>query len=128
MRFRFPLLPGEFDIPDEWWAEAGTDKFSCTQAAYRSAPTAVLVPLCEIEPPFRRRETMHDWNGFCRKRFVSVLKGFVADTEIEPVPLIRLSTTDFPPALFKYRVRDGYHRFYASVAAGFECLPARIDG
>jgi hypothetical protein len=29
-------------------------------------------------------------------------------------------------AIRDYRVRDGFHRFYASIAAGFECLPGAI--
>jgi len=127
MRFRFPLLPGEFEIPDDWWTEAGMSGFVAPGRAYRSTGTAVPVSLREIEPPFRLPECMIDWNGFNRPRLISILKGFVAATEIAPVPLIRLASTDFPPAPFDYRVRNGFHRFYASVAAGFECLSAVID-
>jgi hypothetical protein len=67
-----------------------------------------------------------DWCGFDRARLISVLKGITMGDEIEPVPLIELPTSDFPPAPYRYRVRNGYHRFYASIAAGFECLPAVI--
>jgi hypothetical protein len=42
---------------------------------------------------------------------------------MEPVPLLKLPA----PAPYAYRVRDGYHRFFASIAAGFECLPAVIS-
>ena len=81
MRYSFPRLPGEFEIPDQWLSEAGMTGFVASgRRAYCSAETAVLVPLREVEPPFR------------------------------------------------YRVRNGFHRFYASVAAGFECLPTIIDG
>jgi hypothetical protein len=128
MRHRFPLLPGEFDIPDSWWGEADMRGFVPSGRAYYSIAGAILVPLREIEPPFRLPETMLDWNGFDRLRLMSILKGFVAGTVIVPVPLIRLPHADFPPAPFGYRVRDGFHRFYGSVAAGFECLPAVIDG
>lgn len=128
MRFRFPLLPAEFEIPDEWWEEAGMTKFSCTRPAYRSTAAAILVPFREIEPPFRLPEARLELNGFDRSRLVSVLRGFVSASEIEPVPLICLPSAAFPPAPFKYRVRNGYHRFYASVAAGFEYLPALVDG
>lgn len=27
MRFPYPLLPAEFEIPDEWWTEAGMTAF-----------------------------------------------------------------------------------------------------
>jgi hypothetical protein len=128
MRYSFPLLPGEFEIPDQWWAEAGMTGFvPVGRRAYCSAETAVLVPLRDVEPPFRLQECKLDGNGFDRLRLISILRGFVAATEIVPVPLIRLPSADFPPAPFGYRVRDGFHRFYASVAAGFECLPSIIE-
>jgi len=56
-----------------------------------------------------------------------VLKGIVSGAEIAPVPLIELPSGDFlARAPYRYRVRNGVHRFYASIAAGFECLPATI--
>lgn len=128
MRFRFPLLPGEFEIPDEWWVEAGMTGFVPFGHTYRSTATAVAVPLREIEPPFRVPERGLDSNGLDRSRLISVLKGFAAATEIAPVTLVMLPSSDFPPAPFRYRVRDGFHRFYTSAAAGFACLPAPPDG
>ncbi len=127
MRFRLPLLPGEFEIPDEWWAKARMAGFVPLGKTYHSTATAVAVPLHEVEPPFRLPEGVLDWNGFDRSRLISVLNGFVAAQEIAPVSLLFLPSGDFPPAPFRYRVRDGFHRFYASVAAGFECLPALPD-
>jgi len=46
--------------------------------------------------------------------------------EIPPVPVVALPPADDPAAPFAYRVCDGFHRFYASVAAGFEMLPVVI--
>jgi hypothetical protein len=43
---------------------------------------------------------------------------------MEPVPLLKLPDGDFLRPPYGYRVRDGYHRFFASIAAGFECLSA----
>jgi hypothetical protein len=55
---------------------------------------------------------------------VRILKWFIIGVEIEAVLLLRVSSVDeITPPQFQYRVRDGYHRFYASVAAGFESLP-----
>jgi hypothetical protein len=101
--------------------------FTRTGTAYRSKPAAVAVPLREIEPPYRTPWTPKDGRGFERTRLVSVLSGIAKGVEIEPVPLLKLPAGDFPPAPYGYRVRDGYHRFFASVAAGFECLPAVIS-
>jgi hypothetical protein len=126
MRFPFPLLPAEFEIPDDWLREAGMVGFIPSGSAYRSTAEATAAPLREIEPPFRFPECPKDWRGFDRARMIAVLTGIATGAEIAPVPLCELALEDFPPAPFRYRLRDGLHRFYASVAAGFECLPAVI--
>jgi hypothetical protein len=122
------MLPAEFELPDEWWNEAGMAGFSPGGRAYRSAADARLVSLRTIEPPFRFPERPLDWRGFSHERLVRVLSGIATDAEIEPVPVVELLPTDFPRRPFQYRVCDGLHRFYASVAAGFECLPVVIVG
>jgi hypothetical protein len=124
MRYPIPNYPCEFEIPEAWLTEAGMDGFTRTAPAYRSTAAAVAVPLHEIEPPYRT--PAKDWRGFDRARLISVLNGIAMGAEIEPVPLLELPTGDFPPARYRYRVRDGFHRFYASIAAGFACLPAVI--
>ncbi|WP_028229668.1 hypothetical protein [Paraburkholderia ferrariae] len=126
MRFRFPLLPAEFEIPDAWWADAGMAAFRPGASSYRSTPDALLVPLQAIEPPFRNPEVIRDWRGFDRARMISVLSGMATGAEMPPVPVVALPTTDYPAAPFAYRVCDGFHRFYASVAAAFEMLPVVI--
>ena len=127
MRFSFPLLPAEFDIPDDWWMEAGMTGFKPSGSAYRSSAIAKFIPLREIEPPFRHPEYPLDCRGFDRARLISVLSGFVANMEIETVPLFALPALEsWEPAPFRYRVKDGFHRFYASIAAGFTCLPVTI--
>jgi hypothetical protein len=122
MRFPLLFLPCEFEIPDDWWTAAGMEGFTPSGRAYHSTAVATPVPLREIEPPLRSPEQPLDWHGFHRARLISLLKGIAAGAEIEPVVLRGLPPADWPP--FRYSVRDGYHRFYASVAAGFECLPA----
>lgn len=124
MRFYYPCYPAEFEIPDDWWAEAGMSGFRPASASYLSSdPAAQIILLREIEPPFRFPEHRKDFGGFDRGRLVSILSGFAAGAAIEPVPLLALPTPEFQPAPFRYRPRDGFHRFYASVAAGFNSLP-----
>jgi hypothetical protein len=95
------------------------DGFTRTAPAYRSTAAAVPVPLREIEPPYR---------GPDRRRLISVLNGIATGAEIEPVPLLQLPP-DLPSrAPYGFRVLDGFHRFYASIAAGSERLPASIVG
>jgi hypothetical protein len=126
MRYAMPNFPCELEIPDDWLAEAGAIGFVPTTRAYRSSSDAVLVPLTDIEPPYRVLKVAKDWRGFDRSRFISVLKGIVTAAEIEPVPLLELPTCEFGPNTYRFRVRDGFHRFYASMVAGFECLTATI--
>lgn len=100
--------------------------FTRTASAYRSIAAAVSVPLQQIEPPYRRPEK--DCRGFDRQRLISVLNGIATGAAIAPVPLLKLPP-DLPSrAPYGFRVLDGFHRFYASIAAGFECLPASIVG
>jgi hypothetical protein len=126
MRFRFPLLPAEFEIPDAWWTEAGMLTFRPLAPSYRSTPDAVALSLREIEPPFRNPEVIRDWRGFDRARMIRVLSGIATGAEMPPVPVAALPSTDDPAGPFAWRVCDGFHRFYASVAAGFEMLPVMI--
>jgi hypothetical protein len=126
MCFHFPVLPAEFEIPDAWWTEAGMTAFGPGAPSYRSTPDAVLVPLREIEPPFRNPEVIRDWRGFDRARMIRVLSGMASGAEMPPVPVVALPPADDPAAPFAWRVCDGFHRFYASVAAGFERLPVVI--
>ncbi len=123
-----PRHPCDFELPDTWLAEAGIDGFTAIAAAYRSTAGAVLVPLHDIEPPTRFVAYPKDGHGFDRGRLVSVLAGIVAGAEIEPVSLMALEPAgEFQPFPYCYRVRDGYHRFYASIAAGFTNLPGVVS-
>jgi hypothetical protein len=137
VRFPFPLLPAEFEIPDEWWIEAGMAGFTPSARGFRSAAGSTLIPLRDIEPPYRNSTAPKDWRGFDRTRLISVLAGIATGAEVAPVPVLGMPQPAEPsdPSLswivprspFSHRVKDGYHRFYASVAAGFECLPVTVS-
>ena len=128
MRFPMPNFPCEFEILDEWWIEAGMPSFTRHRPAYRSTTTNI-VGLDDIEPIFRRLCTPRDWHGFRRDGLVSILRGFVADDEIPPIELLILPVLhDLSGDPFKFRVVNGYHRFYASIAAGFAFVPATMRG
>ena len=126
MRFQFPVLPAEFEIPDSWWADGGMTAFRLGAPSYRSSAEAVMVSLREVEPPFRNSEVIRDWRGFDRARMTLVLSGISSGAEMPPVPVVALPLADDLAGPFAYRVCDGFHRFYASVAAGFEKLPVVI--
>ena len=118
-----PNFPCEFELPDEWWIEAGMHNFVRTTPCFTSKDAEASVLLTKIEPPFRHPTVTKDWNGFDRDRLVRVLSGISNSVDMPPVNVA--SRTD-PGSPYLYRVRDGYHRFYASVAAGFDKLPAII--
>jgi hypothetical protein len=128
MRFALPLLPAEFEIPDDWWTEAGMAGFKPTEQTYRSTDEATdAIALRDIEPPFRWPEVPKDFRGFDRERMIAVLSGIAIGVSLPPVPLLILpALPDISRAPFAYRVLDGVHRFYASVAAGFTALPATV--
>lgn len=85
-----------------------------------------LVPLRDIEPPIRQPEFLMDWRGLERHRIVDAFTGFVTNSSIPPINLLELTMHDISGLPFKFRVIDGMHRFYASVAAGFIRIPATI--
>jgi hypothetical protein len=103
--------------------------FPATANAYRSTPETVLVALTDIIPPMRKPAYPKDWRGFERTRLIDLLRGIVADEQIDPVSLIELWPASDPmlSLAYRYSVRDGFHRFYASIIAGFTELPASIQ-
>jgi hypothetical protein len=127
MRAPMPNYPCEFEIPDEWWVAAGMADFTPGQPAYRSTPGSRLVPLREIEPPHLDLSKPRDWCGFDRVRMLRILSGLKEDAEMRPVVLLESVVDDVPSCKsYTYRALDGYHRFYASIAAGFQFLPASV--
>ena len=120
MRFSTPSgVP--FEIPDDLWAETQMIAFKPTGRAYpcQANPPPELVPISDIEPIIRSQP--FDFSGLHRDRFARILEGFVSCSDLPPIEVHRL-----PNGAFPFGLRDGYHRFYASAAAGFECVPARV--
>lgn len=122
MQIPYPFFPATFEIPDDWIAEAGV-VLPLSGTSYASAG-ATLVPVDEIEPPVRNLTHPLDFRGFDRARLVNLLAGMRDGVELPPVRLARVDGPDFPPARFHFRVIDGFHRYHASLAAGFAQLPA----
>ena len=124
MQFPFPCHPASFELLDAWLAEAGAVGFTATAQAFATTDRATdVVPLTNIEPPFRLRGYPKDFEGFDRARMVRILAGIVAGDAICPPKAIRLPRYEFMPSPFGFRIWDGLHRFYASIAMGFTHLP-----
>ena len=99
--------------------------FAPAAESFRSTYTAELISLRTIEPPYRNVEHPKDHLGFSQPRMISVLRGIVGNEQIEPVRLLKLPAEGFAEP-YLYRVRDGYHRVYGSIALGYRLLPANV--
>jgi hypothetical protein len=105
-------------IPTEWLTEAGLQHFSATTQSFLCTAQHVLIPLANIEKMVRILPL--DANGFRRDKMMPVLVGIRDAADIKPpVPVERVG-------IDRYRLRDGTHRFYASLALGFSHLPCDI--
>lgn len=121
---RFWLPDGRpFDIPLEWWTEAGMDHFERgPDKSYVGRPNLNLkiVLIADIDlPSMEHRNLSH--GPLDRDRMVSVLWSIAERAEICPV-----TTTKTESGNYRYRLHNGVHRFHASVAAGFTHIPALL--
>lgn len=123
MRFQMPHFPCEFEIPDDWIADAGARGFVPGTAAYLTSGAAHDAPLTQVEPPPRLPHVQLSWRGLDLERFVRVLRWIVEGVPVEAVPVVEMPFVDLGSSPYRFRVRDGVHRFYASIAAGFTHLP-----
>ena len=106
-------------IPVEWLREAGVQNFMPTRPSYRCDAPHFLLPLIDIESVVRTKRL--DCNGFAHDRMISVLVGIRDGASLPPVPVERIE-----PGTHPYRLRNGTHRFYASLILGFSHVPAEI--
>lgn len=130
MLFQLPGQNSTFEIPDAWWdfAEMASHQrigeFYPYQGLIRGEmlidrSRVDVVPLADIAPPRRAAGTPL----FRKCKLVPVLLGLQSPHGYLP-PCEVVSHADGP---FRYRLHNGFHRFYASVAVGYSCLPVLID-
>jgi hypothetical protein len=106
------------EIPPEWLAEAGLQTYVATRPSFRCSAPHVLIALTDIDRMVR--VVPLDANGFRRDKMMPVLVGIRDGADIvPPVPVEAIS-------IGRYRLRDGTHRYYASLALGFSHLPCEI--
>ncbi len=122
MHYRIAHEDIAFEIPDSWWVSAGAQGFVPQGPAFAASSSpewpTTLVPLVDVEAPRRTPGVI----GLDEDRTVSVLRAFRSAAPLPPLEVHQPPE----PKRCKFRVRDGYHRYYASVAAGFECLPVSV--
>jgi hypothetical protein len=108
-------------IPAAWMAEAGVQDFQPTRRAFRCDGPHECIALADIEVPMRNSGYPLDDNGFRHDRMVRLLIGIREDVSLPAVYLERADRAQRP-----YRVREGVHRYHASLTLGFSHLPAEI--
>ncbi|MDH1260369.1 hypothetical protein N5C62_22125 [Pseudomonas atacamensis] len=84
----------------------------------RSDESVLLIPLTEIAPVIRSRVPRLD-----NARGISVLDGFQSGSQLPQIFVI--ANTD-PCSTHRYRLLDGYHRMYLSLAVGYLSIPAEV--
>jgi ParB-like chromosome segregation protein Spo0J len=110
-------------IPVEWMTEAGVLNFrpDPLQDAFRCDQAHQLVPLADIDAPPRRSDRPLDGNGFERSRMVRILKGIRENDSLPPIVIEQCDVGQRA-----YRLRDGVHRYHASLMLGFSRVPAEL--
>jgi hypothetical protein len=119
------IVPGsniEFEIPDDWWQFCDMEDFRPATTFYLYSRRDVgvqTVPVSAVRPPERDAGVV----GFHKNRLVPILLAFTSDRCALPaVPVRELADGD----AYRYQVLDGYHRYYATIAAGYSRLPVLI--
>jgi hypothetical protein len=123
MLFKTPRHDRSFDIPDEWWQFAVDPSWNPGGTLYpwcASATNVQRLLLVDVEPPERDPGIAL----FKKYKLIPVLMAFQSpECALPPIEVENVSGSAFP-----YRVMNGLHRFYASVAVGYTYVPAVLRG
>jgi hypothetical protein len=110
----------EFDMPEVWekcLALSGLTGKSLLGDHFISHDAEKILDIREISSPVRAPGVT--W--FHEENMLPILKGIASSESIPPIQV------DCPPqGPLPYRVRDGFHRFYASVLLGFRKIPVKV--
>jgi hypothetical protein len=111
----------KFVVPNEWWTDAGMDGFVPNSEYYptRKSSGFEIVAVEDVEPPERTIEMF--WRD--RESVLEVLRKIRTGEEQEPIVVWskeKRGTKNF-------MVKDGFHRFYLSIAIGYRKIPIKID-
>lgn len=121
-KFVVPGSSNEFAIPDDWWQFCDMENFEPATPFYlysQRDPGVQTVPIADVKPPERDASVV----GLHKNRIAPILLAFTSDRCAVPAVPVR-ELADRGPC--RYEVIDGYHRYYASVAAGYTRLPVLI--
>ncbi len=123
MIFTTPGSDHTFEIPDDWWQFTDMGLFRPNSSGFYPYNTTTepvdLVAIEAVEPPSRKAGI----EEFKKYKLVPVLLAFQSpECALPPVLVKRISS----PSKYQYYVHNGFHRFFASVAAGYSKLPVTV--
>jgi len=118
------------ELPDEWLHEAGMLRFVPESSSYLvDSSTSQSGSIFEVSmadvAPVRRSHGVPIFNAdsdtgrTARERVVSILRGFRSGKGLPPIKVVVLPNDQ----RYRYRLVDGAHRFYCSLALGFSTVP-----
>jgi hypothetical protein len=90
--------------------------------SHRAALETIVRPIAEIEPLDMSGRKHNSACGLDPERTICVLRGFVSGSKLPPIEIF-----ENPDHGYRFRLRDGAHRFYASIAAGYHEIPTVIQ-
>ena len=123
----------EFELPDEWLAEAGLFDPIITRDCYLPDLKATRgqdvfnVPIDSVEPLIERAARK---GVFCddnttgetvKQRVLRILRRLKTNQKIEPVKVVHSRLPGF-----SYKLSEGCHRFHCAVALGYKSVPATM--
>ena len=119
----------EVALPDSWWIEAEMVGFVPKSRAFRpnlraAQGLAVFEAKIDAVAPLKRAPGVGVFNdneeATAKERVVRILRGFREEAELPPIHLVKLGHE----TKFRYKIGNGSHRFYCSLAVGFTHVPA----
>lgn len=121
MKFDTPRKTQQFEIPDAWWNFVSSERFELAPGGYypyRPREGVILLKLADIAPPARNPEV----ETFRRYKLIPVLLAFQSpECCVPPIEVQHLHGD-----AYSYRVFNGFHRYYASIAVGYQRIAAAV--
>ncbi len=124
MKFETPNKDVSFEIPGDWWEFCEMESFKAPNGdgsyyPYCSRMKEVeVVSLSSVEPPARKKGVPL----FRKCKLVPVLLAFKSpERMLPPVQVEETNRTDY-----EYKVVNGYHRYYGSIAVGYQFIPIKV--
>ena len=118
-------IPGkeniQYEIPDEWWLSARMDSFVLQDDHYKLPEISDAQKILTLDHlkiyPRKRNEGISE---FRKESMINLLSRIRHDEPIDPIEIMKPSLDNG----YEYWLKNGYHRYRASFAAGFKKIPA----